>query len=104
MIAGALAGAMLVLAKRGRLALLLLLILPLRYILPPLVSGLYVRPNELALERPYIQHHIEATRSAYALNQRVKETGLGAQPEIPIDYAKPKPLLDNVRLWDWRAF
>ena len=63
-----------------------------------------VRPNELALERPYIQHHIEATRSAYALNQRVKETGLEAQPEIPIDYAKHKPLLDNVRLWDWRAF
>ncbi|MFL6353989.1 MAG: UPF0182 family protein [Bryobacteraceae bacterium] len=104
MIAGALAGAVLVLAKRGRWALLLLLILPVRYILPPLVSGLYVRPNELALERPYIQHHIEATRSAYALNQRVKETGLEAQPEIPIDYGKHKPLLDNVRLWDWRAF
>lgn len=104
MIAAALAGAILVLAKRGRWALLLLLVLPVRYILPPLVAGLYVRPNELSLERPYIQHHIEATRSAYALNQRVKETGLEAQPEIPIDYVKHKPLLDNVRLWDWRAF
>jgi uncharacterized protein len=104
MIVAAVAGAILVVAKRGRWALVLLLVLPIRYILPPLVSGLYVRPNELALERPYIQHHIEATRSAYALNQRVKETGLEAQPEIPIDYAKHKPLLDNVRLWDWRAF
>ncbi len=104
MILAALAAAVLLIAKRGRWALVLLLVLPIRYILPPLVSGLYVRPNELALERPYIQHHIEATRSAYGLNQRVTETGLEAQPEIPIDYAKHKPLLDNVRLWDWRAF
>ena len=104
MIAAAVAGAILVIAKRGSWAVLLLLVFPVRYILPPLVAGLYVRPNELALERPYIQHHIEATRSAYALNQRVKETGLEAQPEIPIDYARHKPLLDNVRLWDWRAF
>ncbi len=96
--------AILVLAKRGKLALVLLLVLPVRYIVPSLVAGLYVRPNELALERPYIQHHIEATRSAYGLNQRVKETTLEAAPEIPIDYAKHKPLLDNVRLWDWRAF
>ena len=104
MIFGALAAAVLILAKRAKLALALLLILPVRYILPPIVSGLYVRPNELALERPYIQHHIEATRSAYGLNRRVKETTLEAKPDIPINYAKHKALLDNVRLWDWRAF
>ena len=104
MIAGAFAAAILILMKRSRWALILLLILPVRYILPSLVSALYVRPNELALERPYIQHHIEATRSAFGLNQRVKETGLDAQAEIPIDYPKHKALLDNVRLWDWRAF
>jgi uncharacterized membrane protein (UPF0182 family) len=104
MIGGAIAGALLVLAKRGRLALLLLLILPIRYILPSIVTGIYVRPNELALERPYIQHHIDATRSAYGFNAQVKETELAAQAEIPIDYASHKPLLDNVRLWDWKAF
>jgi uncharacterized membrane protein (UPF0182 family) len=104
LIFAAVAAAILVLVKRGRLALVLLLVLPIRYIVPSLVAGLYVRPNELALERPYIQHHIEATRSAYGLNQRVKETNLEAAPEIPIDYAKHRPLLDNVRLWDWRAF
>ncbi len=104
MIFGALAAAILVLSKRGRWALLLLLILPVRYIVPSAIAGLYVRPNELTLEGPYIQHHIDATRSAYGLNQRVKETNLEAAPEIPIDYAKHKPLLDNVRLWDWRAF
>ncbi len=104
MIFGALAAAALVLARRAKLALFLLLILPVRYIVPSIVAGLYVRPNELALERPYIQHHIDATRSAYGLNQRVKETTLEAAPEIPIDYAKHKALLDNVRLWAWQAF
>jgi uncharacterized protein len=104
MIFGALLAAVLVLARHGRWALVLLLILPVRYFIPSLVAGLYVRPNELALERPYIQHHIDATRSAYGLNQRVQETGFEAEPEIPIDYANHKPLLDNVRLWDWRPF
>jgi len=104
MIAAAIAAALLVIARRARWALFLLLLLPIRYILPGLVATLYVRPNELNLERPYIGHHIQATRSAYALARRVTETTLAADPEIPIDYAKHKPLLDNVRLWDWRAF
>jgi uncharacterized membrane protein (UPF0182 family) len=104
MIFGAIAGAALVALKRGRWALLLLLILPVRFVVPGIVQALYVHPNELALERPYIGYHIEATRSAYGLNARVKERTFEAEPEIPIDYAVHKPLLDNVRLWDWRAF
>ena len=104
MILGALAAAALILLKRGRLALLLLLILPVRFLLPSLVTGLYVHPNELALEQPYIQHHIDATRSAYGLDRRVKEATLEAAPETPIDYSRHKAVLGNVRLWDWRAF
>ena len=65
---------------------------------------MYVRPNELSVERPYILNHIEATRSAFGLNHKVKETTLEARSEIAIDYQKDKPLLDNVRLWDWHAF
>ncbi len=101
---GALVAAALVVARRGRWALVLLLILPVRFVLPSMVGGLYVRPNELSVEGPYIQHHIDATRSAYGLNQRVKETTREAVPEMPIDYAKHEALLDNVRLWDWKAF
>ncbi len=104
LIFGALAAAILVLARRAKLALFLLLLLPVRFVLPSLVMSLYVRPNELALERPYIQHHIKATRSAYRLQQQVQEKTLNAKSEIPINYAKHKALLDNVRLWDWRAF
>ncbi len=104
LIGGAILAAALVLVRRGRVALLLLLLLPVRYFVPSIVAAVYVRPNELALERPYIQHHIEATRSAYGLNQRLKESTREASPEIPVDYAKHKALLDNVRLWDFQAF
>ncbi len=104
LILGAIVAAGFVLSRRGKLALLLLLLLPVRFFLPALVAGLYVRPNELALERPYIQHHIDATRSAYGLNSRTKETSFEAAPETPIDFAKHEAVLDNVRLWDWRAF
>ena len=31
-----------------------------------------MKPNEISLERPYIDTHIKATRSAYELEQRVK--------------------------------
>lgn len=104
LIAGAVIAAGLVLSRQAKWALALLLLLPVRYVLPSLLTALYVRPNELALERPYIQDHIQATRSAYGLNQRVKEIRLDAKSEVPIDYRKHKATLDNVRLWDWRAF
>jgi uncharacterized protein len=104
LIFGAIAAAALVALRRARLAIPLLLLLPVRFILPSLVAGVYVRPNELALERPYIQHHIDATRAAYGLNSHVKETTLQADNGTPIDFQQHRPLLDNVRLWDWRAF
>jgi uncharacterized protein len=104
LIVSAFLAAALVLLRRGKLALILLLVLPVRYIIPPIVESVYVRPNELALERPYIAHHIQATLSAYGLTGRMKETRLDAKAEIAIDYAKHKPLLENVRLWDWKAF
>jgi uncharacterized membrane protein (UPF0182 family) len=104
LILGCAMGALLVAAKKPSWALFLLLLLPIRWFLPPLVASLYVRPTELALERPYIKYHIDATRSAYGLTSRVKETVLNTASEVPIDYAKHKALLDNVRLWDWRAF
>ncbi len=104
MIGASILAAVMVLMKYGRVALVLLLLLPVRYFVPSIVASVYVRPNELALERPYIQHHIEATRSAYGLNQRAKETNLEAAPQIPVDYPNHKALLDNVRLWDFQAF
>jgi uncharacterized membrane protein (UPF0182 family) len=94
----------LVWAGRWLLAGILPLALIIQFVVPALVSSLYVKPNEISLERPYIQQHIHATRSAYGLDQRVKETEFKARPQARIDVSKHKNLLDNVRLWDWRAF
>ncbi len=72
--------------------------------MPALVSAIYVRPNEISIERPYIQTHIQATRSAFGLDRRIKETEFAAKLEARFDPARNQALLENVRLWDWRAF
>jgi len=78
--------------------------LVLMYIIPIAAGALYVKPNEISLERPYIQTHIEATRAAYGLGDRLHEVEMHTDPAAVIDTSKHKALLDNVRLWDWRPF
>ena len=68
------------------------------------VNWAYVRPNEISIQRPYIERHIATTRAAYGLDKRLREVEFGAKISGQIDATKHKPLLDNVRLWDWRAF
>ncbi|HUE05443.1 MAG TPA: UPF0182 family protein, partial [Bryobacteraceae bacterium] len=94
----------LLLAGRWILAASMSLALVVAFVAPRLVSALYVRPNEISLERPYIQTHIHATRSAYGLEERVKEIEFNADPNGTIDTTRHKALLDNVRLWDYQAF
>jgi len=89
---------------RWKIALSVVAALILRIVVPPIVSAVYVRPNEISIERPFIKRHIDATRSAYAIDQHMTEMEFNAKPEQPIDIAANKPLLDNVRLWDWHAF
>jgi hypothetical protein len=73
------------------------------WIVPSIAGALYVKPNEISLERPYIQAHIEATRAAYGLAAG-REIEVHSDSSATIDVAKHKPLLDNVRLWDWKPF
>ena len=89
---------------RWMLAASMSLALVIAFVTPRMVSALYVRPNEISLERPYIDTHIHATRSAFGLEQQVKELDFNADPNGAIDAAQHKDLLDNVRLWDYQAF
>ena len=73
-------------------------------IVPGIVRAVYVRPNEISIERPYIERHIEATTIAFGLNRNSTE-----QPFIPsaqgtVDPSQDSALLDNIRLWDLRAY
>ncbi len=74
------------------------------WIVPSVAGALYVKPNEISLERPYIESHIEATRAAYGLSTQIREVEMHTNPNAAIDTSKNKTLLDNVRLWDWRPF
>ncbi|HEV8146780.1 MAG TPA: UPF0182 family protein [Bryobacteraceae bacterium] len=100
----ALLAAVLVLAGRRLLAAACAVVLIVDIALPPIVGSLHVRPNELSLERPYLERHIEATRAAYALDRRATTVDFPATKDSRIDFVRNKPLLDNVRLWDWSAF
>jgi hypothetical protein len=103
-IAACLAAAVFVWMGRWFLAAIMALALVINFVLPGAVSALYVRPNEVSLQRPYIQTHIHATRSAFGIEQKVTETEFKAQPDLPINTSLHRATLDNVRLWDWKAF
>jgi uncharacterized protein len=98
------AAAVLVWMGRFLWAAFLALALVADFVVPAIVSTLYVKPNEISLERPYIQTHIHATRSAFRIEQAVKEIEFKAQPDAPLDVAQNRSTLDNVRLWDVEAF
>ena len=69
---------------------------------PDLVQRFTVQPNELALERPYIEHNIRATRYAYGLED-VKESYYEVTGSLsPDKLEENSDTIDNVRLWDWR--
>ncbi len=90
----------------GRLkwALAVPLVFVLQAAIPGIVGAVYVRPNEIAIERPYIQRHLEATRDAYYLSQRTQAIEFEASMENRFRVEDHQATLSNVRLWDWRAF
>ncbi len=71
-------------------------------IYPGLVQQIHVEPNEFALERPYIEHNIALTRSAYALDT-IREHDYPALGTLTSEsIAANADVLRNVRLWDYR--
>ena len=71
---------------------------------PQVVSAVYVRPNELVLEKPYIERHIAATTEAYGLRTRAEEKSFTSSQMETVDVTGHQTLVENIRLWDWRAF
>ncbi|AQV97941.1 UPF0182 family protein [Cupriavidus necator] len=67
---------------------------------PALFQRFYVKPNELQLETPYLEHNIALTREAYGVTQ------IEARP-FPVEQSlnlaslqANRPTIDNIRLWD----
>ena len=69
---------------------------------PDLVQRFTVQPNELALERPYIEHNIRFTRYAYGLEE-VQESDYHVAGRLTAEQLEGNAdTIENVRLWDWR--
>jgi uncharacterized membrane protein (UPF0182 family) len=69
-------------------------------IYPALFQRLYVKPSELQLETPYIQHNIALTRMAYGLNQ-IAVKPFPAEQELNLTSLEAnRATIDNIRLWD----
>ncbi len=103
-IAACVAAAALVWMRRWFAAAAMALVLVANFAVPQLVNALYVRPNEIAIQRPYIETHIHATRAAFGLEQRMREVEFKGSQNAPINVSEHRAVIDNVRLWDWRAF
>jgi uncharacterized membrane protein (UPF0182 family) len=96
----------LVLTARWKLAVIALVAsFAANAITPSIVRAVYVRPNELVLEKSYIERHISATSEAFGLSQRSSEQPFGEKSQQEsLDVNKHATLVDNIRLWDKRAF
>lgn len=67
------------------------------------VSSFIVKPNQLVREQPFIEHNIESTRRAYALDG-MSQVEFPAETEIAAaDPDHNQATLQNIRLWDWHA-
>jgi uncharacterized protein len=84
--------------------LLLISVFMLQLIVPGIVRAVYVRPNEISIERPYIERHIQATALAFGLNRNATERPFAASAQETVDPAEDRVVLENVRLWDLRAY
>jgi uncharacterized membrane protein (UPF0182 family) len=69
---------------------------------PALFQRIYVKPNELLLETPYLQSSIALTRQAYNLHQ-ITVTPFAVEQSLTARAIEAnRATIDNIRLWDWQ--
>jgi uncharacterized membrane protein (UPF0182 family) len=71
-------------------------------LVPGVFQRLYVKPNELEWEQPYIERNIRLTREAYNLN-RIEAKPFPAEQNLTFKALEAnKATIENIRLWDWQ--
>ena len=74
----------------------------LTLIVPALFQRLYVKPNELQLETPYLRSNIALTQEAYNL-QKITVKPFPAEQGLTLKTLEEnRATIDNIRLWDWK--
>jgi uncharacterized membrane protein (UPF0182 family) len=75
-------------------------------VIPIAVEHLYVGPNQITVEQPYLVRSIAGTRKAYGLVKPTveeQEFAVSASPLNRDDLDKNAATLRDARIWDWRA-
>lgn len=71
-------------------------------VVPGLFQRIFVKPNELQWERPYIQNNITLTQMAYNLHHVEVRPFPAAQDLTFKSLEANRATIDNIRLWDWQ--
>jgi uncharacterized membrane protein (UPF0182 family) len=72
-------------------------------LLQPVIERLWVKPDELRVEQPYLERNIEMTRRAYQLDGVDVRPFAGLGQLTPASLTKDSATIKNIRLWDPRA-
>jgi uncharacterized protein len=76
------------------------------FAVPAGVEAVYVGPNQITLELPYLIRSIAGTRQAYNLagpSIEEREFAVSREPLAAADLEKDASTLQDARIWDWRA-
>ncbi|MHB1041252.1 MAG: UPF0182 family membrane protein [Eubacteriales bacterium] len=68
---------------------------------PAMVQKFRVTPNEIAIERPYLERNIQFTRQAFNLDTIEKRSFPAGRVLSAADVRQNRDTVDNIRLWDW---
>ena len=71
-------------------------------VVPEIFQRVFVKPDELQLEKPYIERNIALTQQAYNLRQ-IAAKPFSADQNLTFKALEAnKATIDNIRLWDWQ--
>jgi uncharacterized membrane protein (UPF0182 family) len=69
---------------------------------PAIVQQIYVKPNEIARESPYISNNIKSTRRAFNLDV-IQEVAFPVTNNLTAaDINRNRPTINSIRVWDYR--
>jgi uncharacterized protein len=71
-------------------------------LLQPIIERLWVKPDELRVEQPYLRRNIELTRRAYKLDNVDVKPFEGNGRLTPVTLDQDSATIRNIRLWDPR--
>jgi uncharacterized membrane protein (UPF0182 family) len=73
-----------------------------RTLYPEFIQRFQVAPNEISMERPYLDLEIKYTRMAYGIDQVLEQEFPALEDLSPEAIKKNELTLQNIRLWDHR--